>query len=234
MTAAATIQPVADASPSFVLPRVSEIELTCGIDSPHWPMCSARPVVLQQCWLPMPQRGFHLGTAWLAATDDALLVFAKLTGSGARSSATQDNQWLWELGDVFEIFVQSYGGEGYFEFQIAPTGHCLQLHYPAVGAPRQDGIDRYLRRERLIEFTSHHDAKADEWRVAVRLPVANLLPARKAGAGTEWRMACCRYDYAADGSFILSSTAQLSRPDFHRVGEWSRVSIPGGFSPRTA
>lgn len=219
---------------SFVLPRVSDIELAQGIDAPLWPVCPARPIVLQQCWLPMPQRSFQPGTAWLAATDDALLVFAKLTGSAARATATEDNQWLWELGDVFEIFVQSYGGDGYFEFQIAPNGRLLQLHYPFASAPRQNGIDQYLRSDRLIQFASHHNATTREWRIAARLPIPNILPPRKIAEGAEWRMACCRYDYAADGSFVLSSTAQLSRPDFHRIGEWSRISIPGGFPSRTA
>lgn len=229
-----TAVPSPDQAERFVLPRVSTRELAQGIDAPEWPACAARPIVLQQCWLPMPQRTFQPGTVWLAATGDALLIFAKLTGSSARTTATVDNQWLWELGDVFEIFVQSYGGDSYFEFQIAPNGRLLQLHYPSACAPRQDGVSQYLRSDRLIEFASHHEAKTQEWRIAVRLPVSNLLPPRKVAEGAEWRMACCRYDYAADGSFVLSSTAHLSRPDFHRIGEWSRISIPGGFPPLIA
>lgn len=227
-----TAVPAHDQAERFVLPRVSETELARGLDAPHWPACPARPIVLQQCWLPMPQRAFQPGTVWLAATEDALLVFARLTGSAARTAATADNQWLWELGDVFEIFVQSYGGDGYFEFQIAPNGRLLQLHYPSAGAPRHEGLARYLRSDRLLEFATHHDAAAREWRIAARLPIAHLLPARTLAGAAEWRLACCRYDYAADGSFVLSSTAPLSRPDFHRIGEWSRLSIPGGFPPR--
>lgn len=229
-----TAVPPTEQAESFVLPRVSITELARDIDASQWPACPARPIVLQQCWLPMPQRTFQPGTVWLAATDDALLVFAKLTGSSARTTATKDNQWLWELGDVFEIFIQSYGGDEYFEFQIAPNGRLLQLHYPSACAPRQSGIDQYLRSDRLIEFASHHDAETRDWRIAARVPVATILPARKIAAGAEWRIACCRYDYAADGSFVLSSTAHLRRPDFHRIGEWSRISIPGGFPAPTA
>lgn len=229
-----TAVPSSEQAERFVLPRVSDTELARGIDAPQWPLCPARPIVLQQCWLPMPQRTFQPGTVWLAATDDALLVFAKLTGSDARTTATENNQWLWELGDVFEIFVQSYGGDAYFEFQIAPNGRLLQLHYPSASASRQNGLHPYLRSDRLIEFVSHHDATTREWRVAARIPISNILPPRKIAEGAEWRMACCRYDYGTDGSFVLSSTAQLSRPDFHRIGEWSRISIPGGFPSRAA
>lgn len=216
--------------PWLALPRVPELTLAATLDAAHWPPAPGAAVALQQAWLPKPEVAFQSGTVWLAATSTALVIFAELNGCGGRTSATVDHERLWERGDVFEIFLQSFGGEAYFEFQIAPNGRLLQLHYPSIGIDRRAGLDSYIRRDRLIEFTLRVVPETSRWRVAARLPVAPLLPSHPKTAGADWRIACCRYDYAADGKYCLSSTAALTRPDFHRIGEWSRVSVPGGFA----
>lgn len=221
----------AEGEAAFSIPRVAEIDLPPTLVTPHWPPCRARALALEQSWRPMPEPLFQPTTVWLAASAEAFLIFAELTDREARTSAAADHERIWERGDAFEIFIQSFGGDAYFEFQIAPNGHLLQLHYPTRCAPRQQGIDRYIRRDQLIEANVHVDARSGRWRVAARLPVAPLLPSRAFGGGAEWRMAFCRYDYEPDGRFCLSSSARLTRPDFHRIGEWSRISAPGGFAP---
>lgn len=213
----------------LTLPRVPEPDLPAVLQAAHWPPVPGAALALQQAWLPKPEAAFQTGTTWLAASSHALLFFAELSGSGARTSAVADHELLCDRGDVFEIFLQSFGGEAYFEFQIAPNGRLLQLHYPWIGASRHEGIERYIRRDRLIEFALHFSPETARWRVAARVPVAPLLPSHPRTSGAEWRLACCRYDYRADGKFCLSSTAALTRPDFHRIGEWARVSVPGGF-----
>ena len=213
----------------FVVPRVSELDLSRALESPRWPPCAAAAFVLQQRWLPEPDAAFRPGTAWFAATSDALLVFAHLIDDDIRTSAQSDHEPLWELGDAFELFVQPFGAGAYFEFQIAPNGCVLQLHYPHVGAPRQEGVARYVRRERLIEAAVRTDVAAGWWRVALRLPVQNLLGGSPRRRGDEWRIAACRYDYDATGRATISSTAALTRPDFHRIGEWPRAIVSGGF-----
>jgi len=215
------------------LPRVPDVELERALHAAHWPPVPGAALALQQTWLPKPEAVFQAGTAWLAATNDALLVFAELRGRDARTTATADHEHLWERGDVFEIYLQSFGGEAYFEFQIAPNGRLLQLHYPWIDVPRHEGIDRYIRRDRLLEALVRVDPDAGCWRVAARLPIAPLLPTRPKASGAEWRVALCRYDYGADGKFCLSSTAPLTRPDFHRIGEWSRISVGGGVPAAT-
>ncbi|MEO6246312.1 MAG: hypothetical protein ABIQ12_12835 [Opitutaceae bacterium] len=215
---------------SLTVPRVAEIDLAAALSLPGWPPTAAATLALHQGWSPKAEAEFRAGQVWLAATRDALLVFAELSGLPRGTTATADHERLWERGDVFEIFLQAFDAGEYFEFQIAPNGCLLQLHYPEAGAPRNAGIERYVRRDRLLDAAQAINLGANYWRLAVRVPTGPLLREQLRISGAEWRVAFCRYDYRDDGRFDLSSTAALTRADFHRIGEWSRASVPGGFS----
>ncbi len=213
----------------FTLPRVSEMDLARALEVPRWPPSAGAPFVLQQRWRPMLEPAFRIGTVWFAATAEALLIFAHLVDDDIRTAAQSDHDPIWELGDAFEIFVQAFGGGEYFEFQIAPNGRVLQLRYPHVGAARENGIDAYIHREPLIEAAVRANPVDGWWRVAARLPVARLLPKSPRLRGDAWRIAACRYDATDEGRATISSTAAFSRPDFHRVGEWSLAMVSEGF-----
>ncbi len=217
-------------SPLLVLPRVGEIDLDRSFDEDLWPPVSCAGLVLHQSWLAMPEPGFQTATAWFAATPDSLVFFAEISDRSIGTAVTQDHEHVWELGDAFEIFLQPYGGDGYHEFQIAPNGRLLQLRYPAVGAPRDDGIVHYIYRAPLLEVRVRVEPDHERWRVAARLPVVPLLQGQARLNGEQWRVAFCRYDYYAGDRFRLSSSAFLTRPNFHRVGEWDRMIVPGGFA----
>lgn len=47
-------------------------------------------------------------------------------------------------------------------------------------------------------------------------------------AGAQWRFALCRYDYSvAFESPELSSSAPLTKPDFHRYEDYGRLEFVG-------
>lgn len=213
----------------LAVPRVDRFALDGALDAPVWPPVPCAALVLQQTWLPKLELKFQMTTAWLAATPDAFLFFATLHDRDVRTRVEKDHEPIWDLGDAFEIFLQPGGGDGYFEYQVAPNGRILQLHYPEVGAPRHDGIERYIYRAPLLEAKVRVEPESGRWRVAVRLPVAALLAPRSHLANDEWRVAFCRYDYDAKGQFVLSSSALLTQPNFHRIGEWTRIAVPDGF-----
>jgi hypothetical protein len=39
------------------------------------------------------------------------------------------------------------------------------------------------------------------------------------------RTAVCRYDYGTDAAPILSSTAPLQSPDYHRMNDWQTIEL---------
>lgn len=70
------------------------------------------------------------GVATLISTDTSFCACALLQDAFPFNPATQDNQRLWLLGDVFELFLQLPGQEDYYEFHSTPEGCRLQLHIP--------------------------------------------------------------------------------------------------------
>lgn len=226
-----TETPPARRLPAPLVPRVDDTCLETLMQASVWPaLPKTLGFQLGQSWLPNREAAFRPGAVWLAATDNALLVCADLTDDCVRTFARADNQPIWDLGDAFEFFLQPAGCASYFEFQIAPNGCLLQLRYPRDGDPRKYGIESYIvHTRRLIDFQVA--PRRNGWRVALRLPVAPLLAFSLEPLGENWRLAFCRYDYDIAGRFTLSSSAPLTRPDFHRQQEWSPVHVPGGFPP---
>ena len=211
------------------LPRLPPVSARRLLENPGELVSRGGQLVLGQSWNSLPDRDHRPGHVWLAAAQDRLLVTAELPDLSIRTSATADHQHLWELGDVFEILIQALPGSGYFEFQIAPNGCLLQLRYPRSGLPLNLGIEQYVWREPCVDRAVSRDASASVWRVAATIPVRPLLQWADGSTGTHWRAAFCRYDYADAEHFVLSSTAPLSAPSFHRLDGWNILDVPGGF-----
>lgn len=213
-----------------VIPRVAALSAPALLAHPEAARTAGPRFVFGQSWRETPEPGFRPASAWLVAAEDRLLVYAELAATVVRTTATADQQRLWELGDVFEILLQAPGAEGYFEFQVAPNGCRLQLRYPRVGLPLQQGIDPYLWPEGCLQAATDARPAERAWRVAAVLPVAPLLAGGDPRGAGAWRVAFCRYDYDAAHRFILSASAAFQAPSYHRLGEWTRFTVPGGFA----
>lgn len=211
------------------LPRLPPVSARRLLENPAELIARGAQLVLGQSWKPAPEADHRPGHVWLAAAHDRLLVMAELPDLGILTSATADHQHLWELGDVFEILIQALPGSGYFEFQIAPNGCLLQLRYPQSGLPLAQGIEQYVWREPCVDRAVARDEAASVWRVAAAIPARPLLDWSEGSTGSHWRAAFCRYDYADAEHFVLSSTAPLAAPSFHRLDEWNILDVPGGF-----
>lgn len=216
--------------PAFAtVPRVRDMSPAEAIRAKDWPPMPVAVFLLQQSWRHMPEPAYRQGLVWLAATDTALLVCAQLSDDYICTSATKDHEYLWELGDAFEIFLHQVGTTPYSEIEIAPNGKSLELCYPQLDSPRHDGIEPYIVRGCLLDSAVAIDHTNRQWCVALKLPLASL-PGVDLGQPSEaWRIAFCRYDYAADGTFCLTSSAPLTKANFNRIHEWPGIHVPGGF-----
>ncbi len=172
-----------------------------------------------------PEPAFKVSTAWLAAGPACFLVLAELPDTYIATKAVRDWDPLWDLGDVFEVFMKPSWGHAYFETQFAPNGCLLHLRYPKVGARRDRGIRQYIQLDHSIRAAVRIEPQAERWLVAAALPMEPMLAHGPARLPDNWRVAFCRYDYDAAGGFCLSSSASLSEPSFHRVDEWTRVTV---------
>ncbi len=169
-----------------------------------------------QSWLPEPEIGFHAGSVEIVWNDGVLLFQAELQQPLVSTRATAHQQRLWELGDVVEFFVQKTGDSGYHEYQIAPNGMMLALHYPdskSVVSVRngERRMEEYLSPLPIGNAALTHSG----WSASLIIPVA----------GHRMRLNCGRYDYSMGPSAIISSTSHLTQRDFHRQQDWREIVL---------
>lgn len=173
---------------------------------------------LAQPWAAEPEARFRPGTVRLAWSGDALLVLADLQDDEVRTSATADNQRLWELGDVFEIFLQVEGSAAYAELHVAPNGARMHLRFP----------------ENLpvtpVGFPASANLNDGGWRVEAKVP-ADVCGLARFEAGRKLRVSFCRYDAGTDAPPVLSTSAAHPAVSFHRPEDWPRVVLANWPSP---
>lgn len=178
---------------------------------------------LRQAWLPRSEENFRAGTVRLGRRETALLCFAHLEDRSIFGEATGDHQRLWELGDVFEIFLRDPARPEYLELHVTPFGHRLQLRYPSAQAfaelrKKGDPLS-CLVREPVFDFSVRPVVSG--WEVFSRVPLAAISP----GPIRELLVSFSRYDYGSKSEPpVLSSTSPHTVCDFHRQDEWTRFS----------
>ncbi|MBY0228528.1 MAG: carbohydrate-binding family 9-like protein [Gemmataceae bacterium] len=163
--------------------------------------------------------------------DDSFLYFgASMDDEDLFALERRANGMTWE-DDVFELFFKpSEDKLGYYEFQVNALGTQLELFLPSRGA---GGYRRFAAAGRLgmesavrLDGTLNKLGDKDKgWTVEGRIPWKAF---NGTGGGPEpkekWRFALCRYDYsAAHDAPELSSTAPLTRMDFHRYEDYGEL-----------
>jgi hypothetical protein len=190
-------------------------------------LAGAPALVLGQAWLPSPQETFRQGIVRLGWQETRIIVAASLDDDSIFSQATADNQRLWELGDVFEIFLRDAEREDYLELHLASGDQRLQLHFPSrqTVANLRSGLGRledFIVKESLFDFRTRKVAGG--WRLIALIPGSSLGWKVTGLKGRTVLASFSRYDYASDGGpAVLSSTSPHARPDFHRQEEWTRL-----------
>jgi hypothetical protein len=187
-------------------------------------LAEAPALFLRQAWLPSPQEGFRPGIVRLGWQESTIIVAASLDDDRIFTRATADHQRLWELGDVFEIFLRDAERDDYFELHIAPGDKRLQLHFPSrqTVADLRSGHGRlndFITRQSLFDFRAR--TSAGKWDILVWIPASSLGLKVSRLTGRSLFASFSRYDYSSDGGpAVLSSTSAHPTPDFHRQEEW--------------
>lgn len=177
---------------------------------------TSEPLELHQHWLPSPEPGFQPARARAVHDGTNLLVLAELHDADPFTLSDGPNQKTWELGDVFEIFLQPAGSETYFEFHITPANTRCQFRFAKPGAPLEPLPDGTFA-SRVWKTETHWHALAE-----IPFPVLGLRP------GETLRASFSRYDaFRHSRPPILSSTSPHPVPKFHRPAEWLPVRLEG-------
>ena len=215
--AATWLAPRAQTEPRLAAPRL----IVPPVRASEW-----KP--LRQFWRPGGvEPNFQPGWARIAWQPEWLFYEAIFLGGGARNRARALNERTWELGDIGEIFVALAGGPGYVELHVTPENQRLQL----LWRPGQFGKFQADQRTFAENTVANPDwvrsavfQNEAGWSVGVILPAA-IFGVERLAPTLSLRTAVCRYDCAARAAPVLSSTAALTAPSYHRRDEWHSLAL---------
>jgi hypothetical protein len=186
---------------------------------------SSPQCVLRQTWLDKEEPDFAPGIVRVGWRDESLLVFAELTDADISTRATRDNEYLWQLGDAFEIFLRPDGQTPYLEFHIAPNNCHMQMRFAdaqALERLRQTGsFAEVLVGGQLFSSQVWVRPEARRWFIFAEIPAVSVCEKVQPLANTQWHFSFSRYDYTRGREQpVISSTSAHAQPNFHRQQEW--------------
>jgi len=191
-----------------------------------------RPALeLGQSWRKTPEPLFASGHVRVALSGMSLAIFATLRDRDVFNPVGHFNVPAFPHGDVFEIFLQPEDQAAYYEFHITPGAVLLQLRWPepirgiaidwaGAGDPL---LDYKIRRWRI-----RAQARGTRlgWEAHVLIPLRPIFEMDAPWNGSRLRVNFARYDYTRGRLRpVLSATAPLSEPDFHRSPEWHVLEL---------
>lgn len=205
--------------------------LSLDRSSPEWIRSRFRSLPglsLRQHWLEKTDETFRPATVHMASDPQFWVGYVLLKDDQIFNAAQKKGDRTWETGDVFEIFIQREDQKNYWEIHITPENFQLILQLPPAeerkNATIDDLLENYWKENINLESTVWKSPDLQQWEITWRIPWKTF------GEGNphdfQYQIAFCRYDYPTpNGTPILSSSAPLTKPNFHRISEWQQFSI---------
>lgn len=183
---------------------------------------------LRQAWRGRSEPGFQPGWARVTWSGRHLRYDILFAARAPRNRAHRLNEPTWELGDVCEIFVQLDDQSDYFELHVTPENQRLQSRWTKA-SHEAFAAQAIPLAEALIDdpdwAETHSEVMPGLWRVKAVIP-GDRLGWSAAACGTPTiRTAVCRYDYESSDAPVLSSTARLREPSYHRIDDWDVLRV---------
>lgn len=196
------------------------------LDDPAW--AKAQVIDRFPCFWAKTE-GPNTTRARLVWDDEALYFAADMDDAELRAFGTKRNDHLWE-GDVFELFFKPHEDRPeYYEFQVNPRSVILELAFPRRGFDFATLAARPplgMKAVAANRGTVDQAGEADHgWTVEGKIPWSIFATSGgRPKPGDLWRFALCRYDYGAENTKpLLTSSAPLTQPNFHRYEDYGRL-----------
>jgi len=195
-------------------------ELTADIPAKY---ATCRPLQLRQNWADtLPEEA---GEARIGATEEGLSIVVRYEDSDIFSTATANQQKMWTLGDVAEVFIKpGLDRSDYWEIHVTPNGFLMDLHIPSR-AGMQSGEHTWEEIIAPESGTRYQVHVADGvWLAEYSIPWSAFGLDGIPESGTTWQFAVCRYNYNGGlENEELSSTAPLEKASYHRYEDYDNL-----------
>jgi len=195
---------------------------SCEAVPAKYAQCASLPLL--QHWLAPGRVPKEQGTARVGRNAEGLWFHVRLEDGDILTTATEDNQCMWQLGDVVEFFVKP-GVErpDYWEIHITPNGLIMDIHIPE----RAGLVSGEISWAQVIAADSRSRKWVKSvpgqgvWAVELCVPWATFGVSGVPEPGTTWQFAVCRYNCTGGlEDPELSSTAHYTQPGFHRYEDY--------------
>ena len=179
-----------------------------------------------QPWCTASETGWQGGTVRTGWHASRFLYLATLADNHLVATAACNDQFLWQIGDVLEVFAGVDGDSGYIEYHTDPNGRTLRLRWPD-----KDAVSKVTEIAKVADFIVKDEATLvrvrrteNGWQVYGEIPATSLSGGCGTLAGQSWQLNFGRYDYRdLKSPPVLSSTSPLTKPSFHRRHEWRTI-----------
>lgn len=185
--------------------------------------CENFPIHLKQWWKTAEDKQLQPTVVRLKVNARTFDVSIKATAQKASNAATLDNEDAWKSGDLLEVFVQDPSADFYTEWHITPEGRRWRKRFDLQSPDSEKPFHSDWITEKDIPACKN-ELKKGLWIADFSIPWTFLTKTGKKPDSLRWTV--CRYDYNGNlDSPILSSTAPLTQPNFHRRMEWNFIVL---------
>jgi len=224
--------------PIEVARATAAVAVDGGLDEAVW--AKAKPVPFQLAATPAGRRRIGKlegkGSVRLLHDDKNLYVAFAFEDADLVDLSKEDDQELYLLSDVAEIFLKPLDDTWYWEFHVTPKGRISTYWWPGRGRLGLVGTQPhvkpgFIRVATRAQGTVNNGNDRDQgWTAVVAIPFAKLErygPPKDPHA--RWTILLSRYDYSryrmkATGP-ELSAASALSEPNFHLVDEYPKIQL---------
>lgn len=188
-------------------------------------------LALGQAWRPHHEALFAAGQVRLGLAGMSLAVHAVLRDRDVFNPVAHFNVPAFSHGDTFEVFLQPVGQPVYYEFHVASSGALTQLRWPSPA--RELSVDWTGLSDPLLAYKvsrwrvrSTVQSTREGWEIHVEIPLKRIFEDAAPWTGSGLRANFARYDHTRGRPRpVLSATAPLLEPDFHRAREWHALEL---------
>jgi hypothetical protein len=184
-----------------------------------------------QPWIERAEPLFAAGHVKVALSGMSLAVFATLRDLDVFNPVSHFNVPAFPHGDVLEIFVRPEGQAAYYEFHVTPDGVLMQLRWPQPMRSLNldwSGVADPLLGYKVTRWRIRAQTQLTRqgWEVHAEIPLRRIFEDAAPWDGSQLRVNFARYDYTRGRlGPVISATAPLRKPDFHRASEWQPLEL---------
>lgn len=175
------------------------------------------------------------GSAQFLLGDKFLYVGMELEDHDVVAQINKDQTFLFNSGDVVEVFIKADNAHGYFELYASPLGNKTSFFFPSSGylglpactsGPQMEGLVVAANVQGTVN--DFHDVDKG-WTAEIAIPLSALKDNMGIdfSPGQSWRMLVSRYNYGYSmRAKQFSSYPKLPQVNYHLFEYYAPVRLP--------